>query len=98
MNRRSEIIGKSKQRYTSEFKQEALERLENGTYTVRQLAAELGISPVTLINWKKVQGQKSSLKGEELNELARLRAELAKVTEERDRLRLGIAYLVGAVK
>jgi len=79
-------------KYTLEFKMEAV-RLVKGGQAVSVTAKVLGIPKASLDNWVKLSA-KGQLKGagdkpvsEEQMELARLRAQLARVTMERDILK-----------
>jgi len=79
-------------KYTLEFKMEAV-RLVKGGQAVSVTAKVLGIPKASLDNWVKLSA-KGQLKGAgdkpvsaEQMELARLRAQLARVTMERDILK-----------
>jgi len=83
--------------YTLEFKLEAV-RLVQGGQSCALTAKVLGISKQTLDNWVR-QSAKGKLTGAgakqvsaEQMELARLRAELARVKMERDILKKAAAY------
>lgn len=83
---------KRRARYTLEFKLEAV-RLVKGGQVAAVTAKILGIPKQTLENWVRLDG-KGQLKGAgdkpvsaEQMELARLRAELARVKMERDILK-----------
>ena len=89
--------GKPRGRYTLEFKLEAV-RLVKGGQAVPVTAKVLGVPVQTLGNWVRL-GEKGQLKGagdkpvsSEQMELARLRAQLARVTMERDILKKATAY------
>ena len=84
-------------RYTLEFKLEAL-RLVKGGQDVGVTAKILGMPKQTLGNWVRLS-EKGELRGAgdkpvsaEQMELARLRAELARVKMERDILKKATAY------
>lgn len=84
-------------KYTLEFKLEAV-RLVKGGQDVSVTARVLGIPKATLGNWIRASG-KGELHGAgdrpvsaEQMELARLRAELARVKMERDILKKATAY------
>ncbi len=86
-----------RRRYTLEYKQEAV-RLVHSGQRVSAAAKALGIVEQTLANWVKAdkQGQLRGLSSEQLSaermENIRLRAELARVTMERDILGKATAY------
>jgi len=85
-------------RYTLEFKQEAVRLVESGQ-TMAAAARSLGVVEQTLGNWIKLQ-RAGKLKGAssrpqvtaEQMEIGRLRAELARVTMERDILGKATAF------
>ena len=88
---------KRRSRYTLEYKMEAV-RLVKGGQAVSVTAKILGIPKASLDNWVKLSA-KGQLKGAgdkpvsaEQMELARLRAELARVKMERDILKKATAY------
>lgn len=88
-------------RFSKEFKLEAVRLLESGQKPGTQLALELGVARNQLYKWQaqlgKV-GKESAFRGsgrkpdEERSEIDRLRAELKRVTEERDILKKAAAY------
>ena len=90
-------------RYTMEFKQEAV-RLVEGGQSIAAVARTLGVVDQTLFNWVKAQregrlsGVDSKPVSAEQMEIARLRAELARVTMERDILGKATAYFAKASK
>ena len=90
-------------RYTLEFKQEAVRLVEAGQ-SQASVAKTLGLVEQTLFNWVKLNRQ-GRLKGAdskpvsaEQMEIARLRAELARVRMERDILGKATAYFAKAAK
>ena len=95
MSKKDEV--KHRARYTLEFKLEAV-RLVKAGQEVSVTARVLGIPKQTLSNWVRL-GDKGELQGAgerpvsaEQMELARLRAELARVKMERDILKKAAAY------
>ena len=89
--------GQPRGKYTLEFKVEAV-RLVRGGQAAAVTAKVLGMPKQTLENWLKLD-EKGQLKGvgdkpvsAEQMELARLRAQLARVTMERDILKKATAY------
>ena len=89
--------GQVRGRYTLEFKLEAV-RLVKGGQSATVTAKVLGIPKQTLDNWVRLNG-KGQLQGAgdkpvspDQMELARLRAELARVKMERDILGKATAY------
>ena len=91
-------------RYTLEFKLEAVRLVESGQ-RIAEASRSLGVVEQTLANWvklsragklKEVVG-KTGVTGEQM-EIARLRAELARVTMERDILGKATAYFAKGQK
>ena len=82
----------SGKRYTDEFKIEVVRQAADQGYPVKEVADRLGITTRSLYAWLKKFGPKQA-KDEELDEaqrvLRRLKAELRRVTEERDILKKG---------
>jgi transposase len=91
-------------RYTLEFKQEAVRLVESGQ-TMAAAARSLGVVEQTLGNWIKLH-RAGRLKGTvgqrqvtaEQMEISRLRAELARVTMERDILGKATAFFAKGQK
>jgi transposase len=87
-------------RHSREFKLEAVRLLELGQKSASELALELGIRRNQLYKWKEQLGSKGvkAFRGpgrkpaSEESEVARLKRELEKVTEERDILKKAAAY------
>ena len=84
-------------RYTEEFKREAVRQVTERGYSVVEVAERLGISSKTLYGWKQRykdehSEQAATLSDEYKRETARLKAELRRVTEERDILKKAAAY------
>ena len=87
----------SKQRYTSEFKDEAVRQVTEKGHSVQEVAARLGVSSHSLYKWVKgVRPEKDEERADELLEakkqILKLRAELRRVMEERDILKKAAAY------
>ena len=91
-------------RYTLEFKQEAVRLVESGQ-TMAAAARSLGVVEQTLGNWIKLHragtlkgtGGKQQVSAEQM-EISRLRAELARVTMERDILGKATAFFAKGQK
>jgi transposase len=89
--------------YTLEFKQEAVRLVECGQ-SIAGVARTLGVVDQTLFNWVKAKregkliGADSKPVSVEQMEIARLRAELARVKMERDILEKATAYFAKASK
>jgi transposase len=98
---------KTRRSFTDEFKREAVALLESSGRPLMRVAAELGIQPSMLRNWRAVahgapprsQGgtaaaspvPRAASPAEQAAEIARLRRELDRTRQERDILKKAIA-------
>ena len=87
----------SGQRYTPEFKDEAVRQVVERGYSVADIAQRLGVSVHSLYKWvNAVKPGKSEEQAEELaiakREILKLRAEMRRLEEERDILRKAARY------
>lgn len=87
----------SSQRYTPEFKDEAVRQVLERGYTVAEVSERLGVSAHSLYKWvKAVKPDKSDELAAELveakSEILRLRAQMRRVEEERDILKKAARY------
>ncbi len=85
------------QRFTEEFKEEAVKQIKERGYKVSEVSKRLGISSYSLYKWLKQargnQGRHVTDKTDELKqENQRLKNELKRVEEERDILKKAAAY------
>ena len=92
-------MGQPRRVFTREFKQEAVKLVTGGGHPTAQVARNLGITPNLLRRWKhEVGGDPVAAfpgKGRRTphaEELARLKRDLARVTQERDFLKSVAAY------
>lgn len=84
-----------RQRFTAEFKREAVRLLDAGERPASEVAIDLGIRRNQLYKWKADLLRSGELSfpgpgrkpGDQDSEIARLKRELARVTEERDVLK-----------
>ena len=86
---------KRQNRYSDEFKQGAVGQVLDRGYTRKEVAERLGVAPRTLERWVKEAQITPSRREEEadlVKEARLLRAELARVKEERDILKKATAY------
>ncbi len=96
-------MGKQR-RFTHEFKLEAVRLLEAGGRPAAEIARELGVPRNRLYKWQEQVRNKGvgafpgSGRGENNDELAQLRRELERVTEERDILKKAAAYFAKELK
>ena len=80
------------QRFTPEFKEEAVRQVTEKGHSVQEVAARLGVSSHSLYKWVKAASpSKDERRSDELldakKEILRLRAELRRTQEERDILK-----------
>lgn len=83
--------------YTDEFKAEAVKQITERGHGVLEVSKRLGVSDKSLYVWLKrsQQGSQSPVKDDVSvlkGELARMKAELKRTTEERDILKKAAAY------
>lgn len=85
----------SQKRYPEEFKIEAVRQIVECGHPVAEVSARLGVSQHSLYKWIKERQTPPGQRQEQLSrseELRRLKAELKRVTEERDILKKAAAY------
>ena len=85
------------QRFSPEFKDEAVRQVTERGYSVQEVAARIGVSAHSLYKWvRAVKPNQDEKQNEELLESKRenlkLRAKLRRAEEERDILRKAAAY------
>lgn len=90
-------VSMSNKRYTDEFKAEAVKQVTERGHSAAEVARRLGINKHSLYDWlhraKRADSSRPpSVHSEEAVEVRRLRAELKRVTEERDILKKAAAY------
>ena len=88
-------------RYTDEFKAEAVKQVVERGFPVTQVASRIGVSKHTLYEWvhranradsAAYLGRMAAPDQNDSAEVRRLKAELKRVTEERDILKKAAAY------
>jgi transposase len=81
-------------RYTDEFKKEAVKQVIERGYSVAEVSERLGICTKTLYQWRTdLHGSpKETKSSDDQAEIARLKSELNRVTEERDILKKAARY------
>jgi transposase len=87
----------SNQRYSAEFRDEAVRQVLDRKYSVKEVSERLGVSAHSLYKWvRAVKPSPEKRHDEELleskREILRLRADLHRVKEERDILKKAAAY------
>ena len=91
----------SGKRYPEEFKIEAVKQVTDRGYKVGEVARRLGVTPKSMHEWIKRYGD-SSDKHQAITaqqaELRRLKADLRRVTEERDILKEAAVYFASESK
>ncbi|WP_139798934.1 IS3 family transposase [Andreprevotia lacus] len=91
----------SSPRYPEEFKIEAVKQITERGYPVAEVASRLGVSAHSLYQWLKrldPKRTKSTESADQQGEIRRLKAELKRVTEERDILKKGRRILCQGVR
>jgi transposase len=85
----------SSKRYPEEFKIEAVKQITENRYPIAEVSRRLGVSQHSLYEWMKryslPEAERLDVQNQQA-ELRRLRAELKRVTEERDILKKAAAY------
>ena len=85
----------SNKRFTEEFKKEAVKQVTDRGYSVADVAQRLGTTTHSLYAWLKKYGEpnpRQSDKADLAAENARLKADLRRMTEERDILKKAAKY------
>jgi transposase len=81
-------------RYTEEFKLGAVAQVTDRGHSVTSVAGRLGVSTKSLYDWVKRYGGQADdvVASADMAEIRRLKAELRRVTEERDILKKATAF------
>ena len=87
----------SSQRYSPEFKDEAVRQIVDRGYSVTEVSQRLGVSPHSLYKWvKAVKPDKSEEQAAALiearSEVLKLKSQLRRTEEERDILKKAARY------
>ncbi|ACD61227.1 ISxac3 transposase [Xanthomonas oryzae pv. oryzae PXO99A] len=85
----------SSKRYTDEFKIEAVRQVTDRGFKEAEVAERLGVTTHSLYAWLRKFGRPGVVQRAEVDqsaEVRRLKAELRRVTEERDILKKAAAY------
>ena len=85
----------SSNRYTEEFRIEAVKQITDRGHSVADVSVRLGVSIHSLYAWQKKYGKPVAVRqadDDQQAEVRRLKAELRRVTEERDILKKAAAY------
>ncbi|QEL64522.1 transposase [Oryzomicrobium terrae] len=85
----------SSKRYTEEFKVEAVKQVTERGHPVVEVASRIGVSQHSLYAWLKQYSLPAEAPQEQQSqsaEIRHLKAELKRVTEERDILKQAAAY------
>jgi len=88
-------------RYTEEFKKDAVYQVTDRGHSVADVSRRLGVSTKSLYDWIKIYSQPDKQRQEAVGqsaEIRRLKAELLRVTEERDILKKATAYFAREAK
>jgi transposase len=89
----------SNQRYSPEFKDEAVRQIVDRGYSVAEVSERLGVSAHSLYKWVKAvkpdkTGEQAAALIEARSEVLKLRAKLKRTEEERDILKKAARYFV----
>lgn len=91
----------SGKRYTEEFKLEAIKQVAERGYKANEVAERLGVTTKSLSDWQKKYGnpnhQHQTITSQQ-EELRHLKAELRRVTEERNILKEAAAFFASESK
>ena len=88
----------SGKRYSEEFKIEAVGQVMQRGYPVSEVSSRLGVTSKSLYDWIRKYGDSDSMHqtlSTQQSEVRRLKAELRRVTEERDILKEAAVYFAG---
>lgn len=91
----------SRSRFTEEFKRDAVAQVIDRGYAVSEVAERLGISTKSLYTWKvRLSRPAKDVRVDtgQSREIRRLKAELARVTEERGILKKATVYFAKDAK
>ena len=91
----------SGQRYTEEFKIQAVNQVLEEGHSINQVAKRLGVSYKSLYDWVKRSSKPPKKRQDDdaqIQEIRRLKAELKRVTMERDILKEATVYFAGESK
>jgi transposase len=84
--------------YTTEFKEQAVSLVRKSNRRVSEVVSDLGLQKSTLYNWLKQSDPSSGVSFKELEEIKRLKKELARAELERDILKKATAYFAKDVQ
>jgi transposase len=85
--------------FTDDFKRDAVAQITERGYPVAEVSKRLGVSQHSLYAWKRKFSKPPAPAGvDQAAEIRRLKAELARVTEERDILKKATAYFAKDAK
>ena len=90
-----EEVKMSGKRYREEFKKDAVQQVIERGYSVAEVADRLGVTTHSLYSWLRRYGPSNPAKqqqDESEQEIRRLKAELRRVSEERDILKKAATY------
>ena len=89
------------QRFTEEFKIQAVKQVTDQGYSVASVSERLGVTSSSLYNWIKAYGPESEehrQSQEQSDRIKQLEKELKRVTMERDILKEATVFFVGESK
>ena len=83
----------STNKFTDEFKRDAVAQVVDRGYPVREVAERLGVSTKSIYTWQRLFSRPAKVVQEvdaQADEIRRLKRDLARVTEERDILKKAV--------
>ncbi len=89
------------ERYTEEFKIEAVKQVTENGYSIADVAKRLGVTTKSLYSWKDrygVNAEEYQAKQSSDAEIRKLKAELKRVTQERDILKEAAVFFASESK
>jgi transposase len=92
---KGEAVMSSQNRFTDEFKRDAVAQVVDRGYAVSEVADRLGVSTKSLYTWKAQFAKPAKVREAEADlvaELRRVKKELTRLTEERDILKKAATY------
>jgi transposase len=92
---KGDAVMSSQNRFTDEFKRDAVAQVVDRGYAVSEVADRLGVSTKSLYTWKAQFAKPAKVREAEADlvaELRRVKKELTRLTEERDILKKAATY------
>ena len=81
-------VSRARQRYTAEFKSDAVKLVVDHGYSCSEAARRLGIAPNNVVRWVREHREKHEAAEQGLPEPQNLHAEIRRLRKENERLRM----------